>query len=375
MRIRRYFGKDAQEAILKVKMELGSEAIILNTRKVRKKGMLGIFAKSMVEVLAAVDEYAEKNESQRERFGADGSKMNELEEKLSSMEGILEKISLQMEQKSGLEKKSKDLDKTNNSYYQVFYRNLIDNDVEECFAKEIMSGIKDKIRQKKDVSENAVILYNRICQILQTPETMQLRKDGKPTVVMFIGPTGVGKTTTLAKIAAKFYLNYRKDVALVTTDTYRIAAVEQLKTYADIIGLPLSVVYSTEEIKEVMDEYSEKDLILIDTAGRSHNNRTQFEELIKWYQAVKPDETYLVLSMTTSNKSLRDAMKNYSFLKNHKLIFTKADESPSMGMILNVKMLSGKKLSYITTGQNVPDDIEVLDTGQITKRLIGSCKK
>jgi flagellar biosynthesis protein FlhF len=199
-----------------------------------------------------------------------------------------------------------------------------------------------------------------------------LREDGNPTVAVFVGPTGVGKTTTIAKIAANFALNHKKNVGFITADTYRIAAVEQLKTYAEILGMPVSVIYSPSEIRSAIIEFSDKDLILIDTAGRSHRNKSQFEELKTLVAASGANEAFLVLSATTSIGSCKEILKNYDFLKDYKLIFTKLDEVREAGIILNVKSHSKKSLSYLTTGQSVPDDIEVANIDKITKILLGS---
>jgi len=204
------------------------------------------------------------------------------------------------------------------------------------------------------------------------PEMIGPPKEGKPSVIIFVGPTGVGKTTTLAKIAANYLLNHKKSVGLITADTYRIAAVEQLKTYAEILGIPVSVVYSASDMSDAVNQYSDKDIILIDTAGRSHRNKAQFEEMKAMVIASGADEVYLVLSSTTSIRSCREIISNYDFLKDYKLIFTKTDEAPVLGIILNIRFITGKKLSYITTGQNVPDDIEIVNVDKITKSLIGS---
>jgi flagellar biosynthesis protein FlhF len=208
--------------------------------------------------------------------------------------------------------------------------------------------------------------------LLGKSETIDMKKTGGPTVVMFVGPTGVGKTTTLAKIAANYLLNQKKNVGLITADTYRIAAVEQLKTYAEILGIPVKVAYSPVDIRDAVSEYSDKDLVLIDTAGRSHNNKSQFEELKAMINASGADEVYLVMSATTSIRNCREILVAYDFIKDYKLIFTKTDEAPVLGIILNVRYLTGKRLSYITNGQNVPDDIEVANVEKITKNLIGS---
>jgi flagellar biosynthesis protein FlhF len=221
----------------------------------------------------------------------------------------------------------------------------------------------------------AAQLSGIIAGLLGKPDTIQDKSNGKPVTVIFVGPTGVGKTTTLAKIAANYLLNRKKTVGLITADTYRIAAVEQLKTYAEILGIPVSVAYTPAEMKEAVSLHSDKDLILIDTAGRSHKNKAQFEELKALIAASAADEVYLVLSATTSQRNCREILNSYSFLSDYKLLFTKADETPVLGIILNVRYMTGKSLSYITTGQSVPDDIETANIDKITKNLMGSCTR
>jgi flagellar biosynthesis protein FlhF len=199
-----------------------------------------------------------------------------------------------------------------------------------------------------------------------------MKQDRRPTVAIFIGPTGVGKTTTLAKIAANYSLSQEAKVGMITADTYRIAAVQQLKTYAEILGIPVAVVYSPGEIRKAIEDFSDKDLILIDTAGRSHRSRPQFEEIRELVASSGADEVFLVLSSTGSMKSNREIIKNYGFLDEFKLIFTKADETPTLGTLLNARMMTGKCLSYVTIGQSVPDDIEVASIDKIASNLVGS---
>lgn len=391
MIIRRYLGNNAQEAILKVKMDLGSEALILNTKKVRKKGILNFFSKPMVEVLAAVDsEYAlkknrenEKNVEKQQIFPNDASnknyfdkkeeKITHLENKVNNIEKMLQKVYQHVQNGDGsINAERQDARAQQANILQLFYNNLLKNDVEAEYAKQVINMVKEKVGSNASVNDAASVLHNVIASIIGKPETIKLREDGKPTVVVFIGPTGVGKTTTLAKIAANFALNQEKKVGLITADTYRIAAVEQLKTYAEILGMPLNVVYSVNEIKEAINSYSDKDIILIDTAGRSHRNKTQFDELKTFVDAAGADEIYLLLSATTSNNNCREIINNYNFLKDYKLIFTKLDEAPVCGMILNVKFMTKKSFSYITNGQSVPDDIEVANVERISKALLGS---
>jgi flagellar biosynthesis protein FlhF len=397
MKIRRYIGSNTQEAILKVKMDLGNEAVILNTRKVRKKGLFKIFSKPMVEVLAAIDDDygVKKNKEQQKNIpkpqqverprqeleeglelatSDKEKKITELENKVCNMESLLQKVydQLQPGGQKNVDEEKAEIKSKETSVLQLFINNLIKNEVDIEITNRITQLVKQKLGDNSSVNDTASVIYNLIASILGKPETVRLREDGKATVAIFVGPTGVGKTTTLAKIAANFALNLKKNVGLITADTYRIAAVEQLKTYAEILGIPVSVVYSPTEIKEAINQYSDKDIILIDTAGRSHRNKTQFEELKSLVFASEADEFYLVLSSTTSTRSCKDILDQYNFLKNFKLIFTKLDETSTSGLILNLKFLTNKSLSYVTTGQSVPDDIEVANIDKITKNLLGS---
>jgi len=404
MKIRRYMAKNTQEAILKVKMDLGNEALILNTRKVKKKGLIGLFSKPMVEVLAAIDEYnmtrtegdavrsveksiektdgkpdgkpVDKRNSEsveRNNFDEKEDKILNLENKITNMEEMLQKMCVKM----NLEDKPVQTPKVErqtaaSNISSMFYGNLLKNEVDADIAKKIIDVATARLGSASGVNDMMAQLSAIISGMLGRPEIIKPGFPGKPTVIIFVGPTGVGKTTTLAKIAANYVLNQKKLIGLITADTYRIAAVEQLKTYAEILGIPLSVAYTAQEIKEAVNQFSDKDIVMIDTAGRSHRNKSQFEELKMMIAASHADEVYLVLSATTSIRNCREILSSYEFLTSYKLIFTKIDEAPVQGIILNVKYLTGKNLSYITTGQSVPDDIETANIEKITKNLIGS---
>ena len=183
---------------------------------------------------------------------------------------------------------------------------------------------------------------------------------GRVKTVALIGPTGVGKTTTIAKLAAHYALMRNKRVALLTVDTYRIAAVEQLKTYSQIIGLPVSVAYSHAEVPAFVEQYADYDLILIDTAGRSQHHVMQVGELKSLLDAVLC-ETHLVLSASMKDKDMLEAAHRFSAARVDRLLFSKLDETSSYGTLLNVADRAGIPISYLTTGQKVPEDLEIAD--------------
>jgi flagellar biosynthesis protein FlhF len=388
MKIRRYLAKDNQEAILKVKMDLGSDAVILNTRKVKKKGIVGLFSKPMVEVLAAIDEYNKSQTDDKAQAAGykydngpekiDQINLDEKEEKIAKLENKIVSIEqmfrqyIQQNPNAAVKPANEWNAKCSGKIFDTFYNNLIKNDVEPNIAREIVNKAESKLGSCNDVNRVAVQISNIIKSTLGQPEMISPGSQGKPRIVIFIGPTGVGKTTTLAKIAANCLLSQKKTIGLITADTYRIAAVEQLKTYAEILGIPVSVAYTAMDIKEAVNQNMDKDLILIDTAGRSHKNHSQFEELKTMVTASEADEIYLVLSATTSIRNCKDILESYNFLRDYKLIFTKVDEAQNLGIILNVRYITGKCISYVTNGQSVPDDIEMADTDKITRDLIGS---
>ncbi len=183
-------------------------------------------------------------------------------------------------------------------------------------------------------------------------------QDGRPRVIALVGPTGVGKTTTIAKLAATFKLKHKKNVALVTLDTYRIAAVDQLRTYAGIIGVPLHVVLKPEEIPKTLERCARYDVVLIDTAGRSQRDGDRLTQLRAFLEVAKPHETHLVLSSTCSQKVLLETIERFSRVHTDRIIFTKLDEAVTFGVLLNVLGKADKRLSYVTTGQEVPHQIE-----------------
>jgi flagellar biosynthesis protein FlhF len=204
---------------------------------------------------------------------------------------------------------------------------------------------------------------------LGEPDGIKLQRF-KRTVAVFIGPTGAGKTTTIAKLAAKYAIHEKAKVGLVTADAYRIAAHEQIKTYSDILEVPLKTIYKPDEIITALQELDDTDIVLVDTPGKSPNDKTHQAEIASIIAKSGATEVFLVISAATGYKSCVMVADQYRFVKDFKVLLTKMDETMTSGMALNARALTGKPLSYVTTGQSVPDDIELFDSNAATRQLV-----
>lgn len=378
MIIKRYMASTTQEAIAQVKMDLGSDAIILNTRRIRKKGIRAWFSKPLMEVTAAIDEDITrptlyKGVNNREDKGTieENRSLKEIEQKVTAMGKMVEKIMADYSTKSPTV--SKDKPETDNlGKNRVYYDILMENEVRQEYIEDIIKKVGQlNIEQGMEfpLCFESVIL-ECLGNIAKPIEVDPLKRK----VILFVGPTGVGKTTTLAKLAAGFAIDQDKKVGFITADTYRIAAVDQLKVYAEILEIPMSIIYSPSEITEALEEHSDRDIIFIDTPGRSIRDEDHEKEISEIIKRGAIDEIYLVVSGSTSPKGCVNIINSYSFLPDYKLIFTKIDEITSYGSIINCCLLSGKPLSYITTGQNVPADIEVASSNRIKDLLVGNAE-
>ena len=242
----------------------------------------------------------------------------------------------------------------------------------------LMQGENEKLLTMEDYLGKRVIGQKEAIQAVSDAVRRSragISDPNRPTgSFLFLGPTGVGKTTTIAKIASKFKVNYNKNIAFITADTYRIAATDQLRTFANILDTPLSVIYTATELNSAVAEYEQADVIFVDTAGFSHKNETQRNDMRALLAGLSPEyekSVYLVLSATTKYRDLISIIDSYKDIDDYKLIFTKLDETSSYGNLLNIKLYSDAGISYVTNGQNVPDDIEVFDTQKIVKQLLG----
>lgn len=353
MKVKRYIGNTNQEVMQKIKEELGPEAVIVSNRKLRKKGIKGLFQKPVVEVVAAIDDAAYTDKSSLDT--RDIKRLENIEYQMQYMGSMLKSLI------NGAE--GAEVDKK----YITYYQNMLDNEVDKDVAKSVIKRAEELYnRDKIGIYES---VYNSILYFIGRPKPINVYP-GQQKIVLFVGPTGVGKTTTIAKLAAILSIEQHKNVGLVTTDTYRIGAVDQLNLYGEILGIKVEVVCSPNDILQALRNNRDKDVVLIDTAGRGLNDSKHQQELKETIGTAKVDEIHLVISGNVSYKNCLDTIDSYSFLPNYKLIFTKLDDITRYGIILNCCFTAGQPLSYITTGQNVPDDIQLAYPEEIAKHLL-----
>jgi flagellar biosynthesis protein FlhF len=255
------------------------------------------------------------------------------------------------------------------------YLKMIGQELSEELADRVVESVRAELTEQQLDDEPAVqsSVRRHLAEFIPTAdEPVPPRSpDGRPLTLALIGPTGVGKTTTLAKLAASFKLRHKQRVGLITADTYRIAAVDQLRTYANIIGLPLKVVLSPGEMRQATDALRDCDVILIDTAGRGQNDSGRIEELSEFLAAAEPHEVHLVLSSTAGEKVLLREAEAFGVVGIDKVVLTKLDEAVSFGMLVNVIRQIGKEFSFFTTGQEVPHQIEVGQPGRLAELVLG----
>lgn len=410
MIIKKFQAATETEAILLAKEELGSEAIVMNIKTIKPRGFYKLVRKPLVEITAAVDDnvtynnkedriiteiqklnlQAEKETLSQEEKPAPNPFINNpniiieeetpkkeesaIEQKLNDLQQLLEKQMKPAEPEEKTEKPEENLEENskNIACVQLIYNQLINNEVDEKYANQIIGEIERNIQSDTSVDNVLSSVYQKIILKLGQTKIIEV-KDNQPRFIFFIGPTGVGKTTTIAKIASTLAIKQKAKIALITSDTYRIAAVEQLKTYANILRIPIRVVYNSSDLQEIYEELSQFDVVLIDTAGRSHQNLEQRQDILDLIEVIPQEEReiYLVLSATTKYKDLVKITEAYGEFIDFNLIFTKLDETDCIGNIFNLKMLTGAPLSYTTWGQNVPDDIGKINPQNVAKKLLG----
>ncbi len=392
MIIKKFTAKTEKDATQAARKEMGEEAVIMNVRKVKAKGAFAFLKPQLTEVTAALEEESEKytaalssinnvlnasqNRERQNNAAAPAPEKREnsaIEEKLDSLQSLLEQQLQKPEEEPEPKVEEPQEESETDKFMKLLHTTMLENEVDESYADQILEEIGQLNKPNLPFDYALANIYQKMILKFGKPSGITPAKDGVKAI-FFIGPTGVGKTTTIAKLASKFRLDEKKKVALLTADTYRIAAAEQLRTYANILEVPFRVVYSEEELGKAVEDFKEYDYILIDTAGHSHQNNEQKENMCKLIGTLDEKiekEIYLVLSATTKYRDLRSIADSYKGIADYKLIFTKLDETTTLGSLLNMRLYTGASLSYVTCGQNVPDDMEEFNPQKTVKRLLG----
>ena len=406
MIIKKFQAKTEREAVEIAKKELGENIVIMNVKQIKKKGFLGLFGSLMMEVTVAQETEQEKKmvkppekkevpspmvpgsiwESKEEVMSNAIPRRKEWEGMDDTGKAIVEKLDglqlllqqqlsrAEMKEGEGEEKKEDKESKEILAFMKLLYNAMIKNEVLEKYANELIDDVQKK--GKPDMQMDVVLsnIYQKM--ILKFGQAKLIEPaENKPKLIYFVGPTGVGKTTTIAKLSSKFALEEKRKIALLTADTYRIAAAEQLRTYANILEVPFRVVYTPEEILQAVEEFKEMDYILIDTAGHSHQNeelRNGIRDFIMATDENVEKEVFLVVSATTKYSDLVGIADSYKDVHQFKLIFTKLDETTALGNLYNLHLHTSAPLSYVTCGQNVPNDISSFNPQTTVKQILSS---
>ncbi|MFC4320164.1 flagellar biosynthesis protein FlhF [Litchfieldia salsa] len=393
MKVKKYEAASMPEAMKMIRAELGNEAVILNSKIVHKNGFLGFFRKKNIEVIAAIDTDIQKTKKQEPLTKHNihqKQKNQELLKNHNVQQGslgfveqapmnspkpsadILNQIS---ELKSIITSMQKDTLHVQEHYplpIQELSSFLVEEELNASIRNELISSLLVKwYENKEELNGDDLKQYLREILIDKLKHLSFGAITYQKKYISVAGPTGVGKTTTLAKIAAESILKDGKKVAFITTDTYRIAAIDQLKTYAKILNVPIEVSYNIDDFKKAKEKFREYDLVLIDTAGRNFRNQQYVDDLKQIIDFNEELETYLVLGLTSKYSDMITIYKQFSLLNIIKVIFTKADETSHYGQMINFMLMNNIGAAYITTGQNVPDDIHTATPELVVETLFG----
>jgi flagellar biosynthesis protein FlhF len=406
MRVKKYIVDSMPEALQKIRIELGKDAVIINTKQIRVGGFLGLFSKKKIEVVAATDIHPPStstvkttptqvpmqqpmqqpvpqqvpfipvqssiqypvNQTQASSMASDDTLLKEMKQMKEMMLRLTTPGTAVVQDETDAANRENLI----NDLFARMQAKLIKQDVRPDLAasiiKEVSSESKDKAGKLTNFEAKQAVV-DRLVKILTKQPIEPIHNWTR--MIHFVGPTGVGKTTTIAKLAAEQVLKYRKSVGLITSDTYRIAAIDQLRTYASILDVPLEVVFSPLDLQKAMEKMQDKDIILMDTAGRNFRSDMAVSELQSLLRTDEKRDTILVLSLCMKYSDMHAVMDKFNKFGVEKVLFTKSDETETIGSIINLFSDFSLSLSYITDGQNVPEDIRLADPRTMANELVG----
>jgi flagellar biosynthesis protein FlhF len=376
MEVKTYRASTLQDALCMVRQELGAGAAVLQTREAPLSRLFGwLPGMRSIEVTASVDIHVPSRfpESAESRQQGASSNQSTLAPAKAAPNDMADQLAALQTMVADLCRRTRGTGQTDlpEACFQL-YAALIDAEVNDDLARALVERTRAELTN--DEAQDPDALRSRLLTIIERDVAVAGPIDaraGRCRVVALVGPTGVGKTTTIAKLAANFRLRDKRKIGLITVDTYRVAAVEQLRTYAEIIDLPMEVVSTPREMREAVDAMSHLDLVLIDTAGRSPQDEIKIRELRNLLTEARADEVHLVMASVASASSLVNTAQRFSPAGVTALILTKLDEATSLGNLLPLVRSSQLKLSYLTNGQNVPDDIQPANARWLAESILG----
>lgn len=349
------------EIMLKIREDLGPDAVILKTNEIKQGGFLGFFQRKKLEVVATLDSNPIDETITNE-------KKNSIFKPRVSEEKTDQTLVLQeLQQLKNLIHSQHKTELNLSPDFLLVYNYLVEQEVEENLAYELIETIEQEHTSNISLQDIVEQLRAHIAHQLQ--ELPSQKSTDRAQIIHFVGPTGVGKTTTLAKIASDYILNKQKKIAFITTDTYRIAAIDQLKTYAKILQVPVEVAYTKEDYLQAVEKFSIYDYIFVDTAGRNFREQTFIKDLEQTINLHERTKTFLVLSLTAKQNDIQDIFNCFKPLQIEHVIFTKVDETRQFGSILNIALQHRVQVDYLTNGQDVPSDI-IRPTEQYISELV-----
>ena len=413
MRVKKYIVDSMPDALQKIRSDLGKDAVILNTKEIRIGGFLGLFSKKKIEVIAATDTQTSSAKAKplikpvikaTTKTASTANILNQIssvavldeplpyvpdvimnhmppitvspitnEREIPKDDAVLTEIRQMKEMMNRLASRTPQSNVGIHPILLALQEQLIGQEVSLLIVQQTLEHVQEDLESSGEELNRAnvyAIAREYLLKLITTNSSKHIAPDTK--VVHFVGPTGVGKTTTIAKIAAEQVLKHHRKVGFITSDTYRIAAIEQLKTYATILNIPLEVVFSPQDLNKAFLQLKDSDVIFMDTAGRNFRNEMYVSELHSLMQGKGKSETFLVLSLTTKYKDMKVITENFSKFNLDKVLFTKMDETDSYGSIVNLLHDFPLNLSFVTNGQNVPDDITVADEHTIIDLIMGA---
>ncbi|MFO7445031.1 MAG: flagellar biosynthesis protein FlhF [Ignavibacteriaceae bacterium] len=354
MQVKKFIAPTLKEATLNMKDALGSEAVILGTRIVESDGGFGL--RRMFEITAGMED--EKFEEE-----AEGLEVIQNEKSVPNFSRELKEISMRFNNQAAprnvTPREKIKIPEQKIETMDGHLRDLVETLSHKDVQKDVIASVVAELTKYKKFLHSSNIdnyVLSALSSMIPT-SNIELKKSGHPRIISFVGPTGVGKTTCIAKLAVIAKILHNLDVGLISIDTYRLGAIDQLKIFSEITKTDLLVAYDPDEVEKHLHTFRKKDIIFVDTAGRSPKNTDQLKKTKEFLDVLKSNETFLVLSTTSTTRSMADAADKFSLFNYSSFIFTKIDEAVTFGNIINLTSDYKKPVAYLSNGQTIPDDI------------------